>query len=465
MPIIKGLAAKIGRKAPRHLAAGGLALGLALLLASAALPSAALAAGEEIHVFANDGEARFPGDVVFNLGVEGPAEIVEVRLYYRVPPSPVWMYAYPQVTPSRRVETRFDLDLSGAGYLPPGTELEYYYTIRDSQSGVLETERKTFLYVDDRFHWRTSTAGPLTIFWHDLPDRQAEAVARSVETSLADISALLDVRLDRPVRGIIYNSRSEARGAFPNQSRTTTDQGVFQGYAFPERGVFVGVGLSRGLIVHESAHLLLEAAVDSPMARIPAWLNEGFASYVESGSHGEARGFRSGASPTVLPLRHMQAVSGTPQAIAAFYRKAESVVEYLLETHGAPRFREFLGRLDRGEDADRALRTTYGFDVDGLDRRWASGLSGAAGEVPSDNGASVPEEGVASEGALPGEEGGAPSGGRLPFQYFDTLLIGMLAVVAAAAISAGFLLRKLRSRASAPLEGERLTEDEWEERP
>ena len=71
---------------------------------------------------------------------------------------------------------------------------------------------------------------------------------------------------------------------------------MFQGFAFPERGVFVGIGLRPGLIVHESAHLMLEEATDSPGARLPAWVNEGFATYVEPGGHRDSRVSLGGAS-------------------------------------------------------------------------------------------------------------------------------------------------------------------------
>ena len=135
-------------------------------------------------------------------------------------------------------------------------------------------------------------------------------VAREVERSLEDIGQILRVSLEEPVRGIIYNSRSEAKAAFPNQSRATTEQQVFQGFAYPERGLFVGIGLSSRLIVHETAHLLLNEAVSSPGARVPAWVNEGFASHVESGRYGSTRVFSGGDAPDRMPLRHMDSVPG-----------------------------------------------------------------------------------------------------------------------------------------------------------
>ena len=403
------------------------------------LTPAVFAAGDNIRVLSSESEVHFPGGVIFNLEVEGEVDIVEVRLYYRVSPSGRWLYTYPDLTPSRRVETSFNLNISGISYLPPGTQMEYYYTVRDAQGDILETRPETFVYVDDRFRWQTVNAGPLTIFWHDLSEKHVQRVAQQVEKSLYEISELLLVSLDKPVRGIIYNSRTEAREAFPNQSRTITEEQVFQGFAFPERGVFVGVGLTPSLIVHESAHLLLREATASPMAGVPAWANEGFASYVEPGAHGYRRDFRGSANPDLMPLRYMYTVPGRPEAIRYFYRKSESVVRYVLETHGAEKFRAFLGELNQGKDADSALVAVYSFGLEGLDQRWSS--------------------------ALGQEERGDTSNDTAPFAYLDTLLIAVLALVVMAALVANFVMRRLRKRTQGSEEWDGLTEDEWEGRP
>ena len=393
------------------------------------------AAGDNIRVVSSDREVHFPGEVLFDLEVEAEAEIVEVTLYHRVAPSGTWTYAYPAMTPSRRVETRFNLSVSGISYLPPGTTLEYYYSIRDAHGNILETEPETLVYVDDRFRWQNLTAGPLTIFWHDRSQERVTKVAQQVEQSLAEIAALLHVNLDTPVRGIIYNSRSEAVEAFPYQSQTITEEQVFQGFAFPARGVFVGIGLHPSLIIHESAHLILGQATASPRAKVPAWLNEGFASYVEPGAHGSRRSLPSGASPDLIPLRQMNSLPGRPEAIRYFYRKAEGVVGYLLDTHGPSKFRAFVEQLNQGKDVDGALINAYGFGVEGLDQGWSSGLA---------------------------QQGGQGSNGSSPFAYSTTLLIAILALVVMGISLANFTVGRLRRRREGQ---EQLTEDEWEGRP
>ncbi|MCE2464282.1 MAG: hypothetical protein J4F46_10335 [Dehalococcoidia bacterium] len=399
---------------------------------------AAFAADEDIRVLSSERDVHFPEDIVLSLEVEGESEIVEVRLYYKASPSGIWTYDYRELSPSQHVEASFNLDLSGINYLPPGTGLEYYYFIRDSSGNTHETSHETFIYVDDRFQWQSTTVGPLTIFWHDLPESRVENVARRVESSLRDIVELLQVDLDHvPLRGVIYNTMSEAQEAFPFQSRAITQEQVFQGFAFPEKGVFVGAGLQADLITHEAAHLIMEEAVSSPGTRIPSWVNEGFASYMEPNARGFDGGFYGEPSPDLMPLRGMESIPGRPEAIRYFYRKSESVVGYLLETHGVPKFRLFLEHLDERKSVDQALNASYGFGIDDLDRRWSSAV------VPSEN----------------GDEGGGSS----PFYYLDIFLLVAVALVATVIFAANYLLRRLRRAREEPEDG--LTDEEWEGRP
>ena len=414
--------------------AAGCMLALAVLPMSG-LSSVASAAGGDIRVVSSNREVRFPQDVLFSLQAEGDANIVEVRLYYRTPSSGGWAYAYPEVEPSRQVSTSYSLALRGMSYLPPGTEVEYYYSIRDSQGNVLNTDPTSFTYVDGRFQWRSEQAGPLTLYWHNRDPQQVRRIARQVEISVKEVARILSVELDTPLRGVIYNSQREARDAFPYQSDTTTEGSIFRGYAFPDRNVFVGVGLDPGLIVHETAHLLMSAATDSPLARVPAWVNEGFASYVEPGA--QRRGALLGADQRLMPLSHMAGLPGRPAEIRYFYRKSESVVGYLLEEHGDGRFRAFLARLNEAHTPDVALRETYSFGIEELDNRWAESMRGA-----------------------PAAGGGR---GSVDFAYFDTILIATVVLLAFAAVVMGLAAKRFAGQG--PDAEERLTQAEWDDRP
>ena len=196
--------------------------------------------------------------------------------------------------------------------------------------------------------------------------------------------------------------KAKARPAFPRQSETLTEAHVFgRDSPFPLVACLWESAFRPRIIVHEAAHLLLKQAVGPDALPMPAWLDEGFASHVEPSStpySGRSLSSRS------LPLRTMTRISGTPRSIATFYRKAESVVAYLIEDFGVESFQQFLGELARGRMTEEALLQTYGFGVSELDARWASDAQGPPAPAP-----------------------GSPTRGY-PWVNFSGLVLGALAV-------------------------------------
>jgi hypothetical protein len=362
-------------------------------------------------------QVNYPSELVFEVTIEGDQKISRVRLNYRIAGSRIWSYANADFKADRRVTVKFNRLLDGSVYLPPGTRLDYFYAIRDVAGNTLETPGESFTYADNRFKWQKVQVGPLALHFHDLPSSQTASIARDLTGPLAEIAQILELSKVRPIQGFIYNSHREATPAFPNLSQTITQQHVFQGFAFAEAGVFLGVGLQPGLIVHESAHLMLDQSLEPGGRQIPAWLDEGFASYIEPGSRpysGRSLGFQGPA------VRGMSAISGAPQDIEYFYLKAESVVAYLVEEFGVESFQQFLGELRQGSGVDQALESTYGFDTDGLEANWADSEVGRSAAPP----------------------------GRLspvtPFLWFNSWFLGVLILLVMMVVLVRYVYRKLR---------------------
>ncbi len=233
------------------------------------------------------------------------------------------------------------------------------------------------------------------------------------------LQELLQLEPADQIKGLIYRRRSDTLAAFPQQSRTTTEQQIFQGFAFQERNLFLGLGMDRGLIVHESAHLMFGQALGDRALPTPSWLDEGFASYMDPSSRvfsGESLSSRTN------PLRAMNAVTGTPHAIGAFYQKSLSVVAFLIDEFGETNFQQFVASLGRGNTVDASLMNVYGFDIEGLDSRWAGEAPGAPAPAPS----------------APGS--GAPSA----ILFFNSWLLGGLVLLVFAVVSIRFVASKLR---------------------
>ena len=345
-------------------------LSLALLVAAALLPVAggAFAAEEGILVTETRQEVIFPDGVRLSVAAESESEIVEVKVFFRAAGSGTWGYAYADFRPGPRIVGRHEVPGRPDVYLAPGVEVEYYFLIRDARGNAVQTERAAVEYLDPRFDWRRVQIGPLELVYHDLDEAQIASAAPELAADLRRVSALLQWDDFAGFKGVIYNSYADANAAFPVQSQATTDQGTFGGYAFPAQGVFVGQGLGRRIIVHESAHLMLRDALGDKALALPSWLDEGFASYCEPQARIQSGAHLADSTP---PLRAMGRVSGTPETIPRFYQKAVSVFAYLLEQHGPDNFQRLLSQLRAGRNIETALWQVYGFGVEGLDARWA----------------------------------------------------------------------------------------------
>ncbi len=371
-----------------------------------------------IQVLSDTWDVDFPNHVAFNLAAEAQAGIVEVRLRYRLAGGRSWSYAHATFTPGESVAAHYYLKTNGANYLPPGTEIEYYYLLLDSLGNRSETRPATLEYEDTRFRWEETRIGSLTLQHYDVPEYRVNRITEEVEAGLDRVEELIGLEDPQPIKGTIYNSRSDSLGAFPHQSRTITQQHVFAGFAFTEKGMFLGLGLDPGLIVHESAHLLLDQSLGGAARSLPDWLDEGFASYVEPGSRPySGRSLRSGGAP----LAAMVSSAGKPADIRFFYLKAESAVAYLIEEHGEDQFQSFLAQLRRGRTVDGALTMTYGFDTGGLESKWANWEGGSDGSPP-----------------------GAPNRAS-PLIYLDVWLFGGLFLVVMVIVTVRYLVRRLRT--------------------
>jgi len=387
-----------------------------LMLSGPGLP--ALAQSDSvIRVMNESRNVRFPGELVFDVTIEGDQEISQVRLNYRIAGARVWSYANSEFLSNQQVTVKFSHLLDDSAYLPPGTRLDYYYSIRDAAGNALETSKESFIYADNRFDWQQVQVGALMLHYHDLPSSKSARIAEDLAGPLAALAEILELPDVQPIQGFIYNNLREATPAFPNLSQTITQQHVFQGFAFAESGVFLGVGLQPSLIVHESAHLMLAQSLGPGVRLIPSWLNEGFASYVEPGSRPYSGRSLSSQGP---PLRAMSEVSGTPQDIEYFYLKAESVVAYLVGEFGTESFQRFLGSLRQGHSVGEALESTYGFDTDGLDANWAD----------SEVGGSMTSPGRFSPAT--------------PFLWFNSWFLGVLILLVMGVVLVRYVYRKLR---------------------
>ena len=174
-----------------------LPVALVIALAWAASLSFSPAAAQSvpgIRVVSSQVENNFPKEVVLRLTAEADTDIVSVRLNFRSAYSGVWSYANLDFTPGRRVSANFVIPTSGASYLAPGTRIEYAYLIQDSLGNALTTDNSVVEYTDNRFSWEEVQIGPLTLLYHDIPQKQVDRLVADLEPEISRLLDLLALR-------------------------------------------------------------------------------------------------------------------------------------------------------------------------------------------------------------------------------------------------------------------------------
>jgi len=151
--------------------------------------------------------------------------------------------------------------------------------------------------------------------------------------------------------------------------------------SYQNRTITTFVGSKKFLdsvLPHEMTHLIFREFVGFE-SDIPLWLDEGVAQWEDRTNRDRAVSLaqRLYENNGLMPLRELTRtdVRRVPSGIKAvhFYAQAVSLVGFMIETHGASRFRTFCGHLRDGKSMDDALRFTYPSsmrNLEELERAW-----------------------------------------------------------------------------------------------
>ena len=389
---------------------------LALGIASATLISTATvqADGGDIEVLAGGAESQFPDGIRFFVTARSSEDIEEIRVFFTVVgrsgPS---AYRILEFEPGKQVTGESLLrSAGGASYIPPGTQLEFSFEVRDTSGAVLRTPDQGFIYDDIRFEWRTVSSGLITVYYYgEYVENRARTVLEAAEEAFDIMVPVLGIEPTEPLRIVSYNNYRHMAAALPFRAQAVREGLQTQGMAFTSERVLLVHGFDptiKGTTSHEFVHLLVAEAAGPGYSQVPAWLNEGLAEYGNIDSTDDyASALRYGIyTRRIKPLWFLRTFGGTPDDIIIAYGQARSVVQYMISRYGEGSITELFVSLRDTRDIDQALLQVYGFDQHGLDSQWrmAVGLE----PLPSpeelrsqseDNQTAVPESAATPEPA------------------------------------------------------------------
>ena len=101
---------------------------------------------------------EFPATLVFNLSAESEVNITDIRLHYRgerMEHAQVTSEVYIEIVPDSVVETGWTWDMRKTGGLPPGSSVQYWWTVEDAAGDKVETKPAQVQCDDNRYPWRS----------------------------------------------------------------------------------------------------------------------------------------------------------------------------------------------------------------------------------------------------------------------------------------------------------------------
>ncbi len=359
-----------------------------------------------LTVLDNSAEADFPNKLHFNLSAESNASITDIRLHYTVDHesyAQVISEVYIEFVPNTTVDVQWAWDMKKTGGLPPGSRVEYWWTVKDVSGNQVETTPVAVRFDDNRYSWRSLTGGKVTIYWYEGNQAFADEVMSATQQALARLADDTGAHLQKPVKIYVYADARDLQGAmiFPQE---WTGGVAFTRYSIIAIGIAPNsLSWGKRAIAHELTHLVSQQMTFNPYSGLPTWLNEGLSMYAEGELEPEYAAYlaRAIAGNNLISVRSLSSpFSAYADESYLSYAESYSLVEFLISSYGQDKMFELLNTFSKGSSYDGALVKVYGFDMDGLDALWrdyAAKRYQKAGMTPA-----------VVLSAQPGEENGMP---------------------------------------------------------
>ena len=353
---------------------------LGLLLISASPAGAATG----LDITASTAEIAFPDSLTFSVAATGPAAVNDIRLHYVIEHTgfaSITSEVAVVFSPGEKVTASWTLEMVKLGGLPPGTVVEYWWTVSNAGGGKVDSVKNTVEFTDQRYDWKSRSEGIITLYWYEGSDAFASSLITAAKDALKRLADQTGAVPERPVRLYIYSGTGDLRGALINPQEWTG--GVnYARYSIIALGIAPGdLGWGVSAIAHELTHQVVNQVMANPYGGLPTWLEEGLAVHNEVPPAQDYQGIVANAvsARNLISLRSLASpFSAYGDTAYLSYAESYDVVRYLINRYGEGKMLKLLETFRTGETYDGAMQRVYGFDTDGLNREWQATLTGAA---------------------------------------------------------------------------------------
>jgi hypothetical protein len=350
---------------------------LAVLFLVPLIPGSA-AAADALTVTGSSAQVNFPASITFSISARSDVNISDIRLRYtieRMEFATIISEVVVDFQPAKTVNANWVWDMRRTGGLPPGTGVNYWWTVEDSSGKSVETVPQKVVIQDNRYTWHTSQQGKVTLYWYKGDNSFAAQLMDAAQQALGKLSENSGAELNSAVSIYIYASADDLQGSMIFPQEWTG------GVAFTEYGT-VAIGIAptasdiawgKRAIAHELTHLVVHQVVFNPYNDLPVWLDEGLAMSSEGPLEDYFVSALSKAEKdnTLLSIRSLSSPFSAYSDVSILsYAESYEAVQYLINEYGRQKMYELLDTFRQGSGYDEALEKVYGFDMDALNMLW-----------------------------------------------------------------------------------------------
>jgi len=322
---------------------------------------------------------NFGQSITFSAKIKSPLPIKQASLLFRGIHEEVTRVETVQVAEDGSVSFTYDASLN---VFPPFGSIVFWFQATLSDDKTYTSSPITFPYYDNRFPWRETTKGNVTVHWYAGDDAFGAAALDAAGAGLLAMSEFISISLTDPVNIYIYSN-------VPDLQATLTLGGEewVGGHASPELGVVlvaIAPSPSQSIemeteIPHELAHVMLYRSLGGKYNTQPAWLVEGIASVVELYPNPDyARALEIASNNDSLLALEDLCIAFPTDAGNAFlaYAQSQSFVSYIRDTYGTTGLGRLTSSYGDGFPCELGSTNALGTPLSQLESRWREDVLG-----------------------------------------------------------------------------------------
>jgi|SRR5271157_187862 len=319
----------------------------------------------------------------------GEQAIFQAKIHSNIPIQQSFLFLLPEGQTTRVVN--ITLDNQGQSNLPydiksnpirPFARVVYWYRVITADGSVLESQKYSFDYIDNRFTWQNLDDSNFQINWYERDLSFGQQALNQAEAGLLSAQKYLPVTPTSPIRIYIYTNSSALQSALQLGL-----QSWVAGEASPDlRVILISIpsGPDQNLemerqIPHEITHVLQYQMAGTAYQQLPTWLVEGTASIAELYPDPDYQVVLNNAitSGTLLPIETL-CTSFPRDASGAYlaYAESTSFVRMIHEKYGSSGIQALMKKYEDGFGCNEGVTAALGSSLQQLQVQWQQEILG-----------------------------------------------------------------------------------------